>query len=321
MQIFLAQSPKDFRFFYMEEIIIIGSGCAGMGAAIYCARAGAKPLVLEGSQPGGLLTTTSDVENFPGFPEAINGFELVWRMREQAQKFGARIENVAVASVDFSGDVKKIFTSDGSVLEAKKVIIATGSSPRMTGAKGESELYGGRGVSACATCDGAFYRGKDVVVIGGGDTACEEANFLTRFCSSVKIVHRRNEFRASKIMSDRVLANAKIEPIWDSVLEEVLKDDKGFCRGIIVKNVQTGELREIACSGVFIAIGQVPNTKAFVGALDMDADGYIKVQDNTIVRTNIENVFVAGDCADRIFQQAITATSMGCMAAILATQH
>lgn len=305
----------------MEEIIIIGSGCAGMGAAIYAARAGTNPLVLEGSQPGGLLTTTSDVENFPGFPEGVNGFELVWRMREQAQKFGARIENAAVASVDFSGDVKKITTTDGNVLEAKKVIIATGSAPRMTGAKGEAELYGGRGVSACATCDGAFYRGKDVVVVGGGDTACEEASFLTRFCSSVKIVHRRDEFRASKIMSDRVLSNEKIEPVWDSVLEEVLKDDTGVCRAAVVKNVKTGELREIPCACVFVAIGHVPNTKAFVGAVDMDADGYIKAKDNTIVRTNVDNVFVAGDCSDRVFRQAITAASMGCMAGILATQH
>ncbi len=304
----------------MEEIIIIGSGCAGMGAAIYAARAGAKPLVLEGSQPGGLLTTTSDVENFPGFPEAVNGFELVWKMREQATKFGARIENVVVDKVDFSGEVKKIFTTDGNVLEAKKVVIATGSAPRMTGAKGEMELYGGRGVSACATCDGAFYRGKDVVVVGGGDTACEEANFLTRFCSSVKIIHRRDEFRASKIMADRVLANEKIEPVWDSVLEEVLQDENGVCRAAVVKNVKTGELREIPCSCVFVAIGHVPNTKAFVGVVDMDSEGYIRSTEGSLVKTNIENVFVAGDCSDRVFRQAITATAMGCMAGILATQ-
>ncbi len=304
----------------MEDIIIIGSGCAGMGAAIYAARAGANPLVLEGSQPGGLLTTTSDVENFPGFPEAVNGFELVWKMREQAQKFGARIENIVVDKVDFSGDVKKIFTTDGNVLEAKKIVIATGSAPRMTGAKGEAELYGGRGVSACATCDGAFYRGKDVVVIGGGDTACEEANFLTRFCSSVKIVHRRDEFRASKIMADRVLANEKIEPVWDSVLEELLQDENGLCRAAVVKNVKTGELKEIPCACVFVAIGHVPNTKAFVGVVDMDSEGYIKSVEGSLVKTNIENVFVAGDCSDRVFRQAITATAMGCMAGILATQ-
>ncbi|MBQ6533982.1 MAG: thioredoxin-disulfide reductase [Opitutales bacterium] len=305
----------------MEEIVIIGSGCAGMGAAIYAARAGANPLVLEGAQPGGLLTTTSDVENFPGFPEAVNGFELVWKMREQAQKFGARIESAVVESVDFSGETKKIFTSDGKTIEARKVVVATGSSPRMTGAKGEAQFYGGRGVSACATCDGAFYRGKDVVVIGGGDTACEEADFLTRFCSSVKLVHRRDAFRASKIMSDRVLSNAKIEPVWNSVLVEVLGGDDGLCRAALVKNVATGELREIPCSCVFVAIGHVPNTKAFEGALELDADGYIKTVAGTAVKTSVENVFAAGDCADRVFRQAITAAATGCMAGILASQH
>lgn len=303
----------------MEEIIIIGSGCAGMGAAIYAARAGMNPLVLEGSQPGGLLTTTSDVENFPGFPEAVNGFELVWKMREQAQKFGTRIENTIIEKVDFSGDVKKLFSTDGKVYEAKKIVIATGSAPKMTGAKGESELYGGRGVSACATCDGAFYRDKDVVVIGGGDTACEEAVFLTRFCSSVKIIHRRNEFRASKIMGERVLENKKITPVWDSVVEEVLSDDKGMCRGVLVKNVKTGEVSEIPCKGVFVAIGHKPNTSAFKGAVDMDDEGYIIPRGGSIVKTNVENVYAAGDCSDKVFRQAITATSMGCMAAILAS--
>ena len=303
----------------MEEIIIIGSGCAGMGAAIYAARAGMNPLVLEGSQPGGLLTTTSDVENFPGFPEAVNGFELVWKMREQAQKFGTRIENTIIEKVDFSGDVKKLFSTDGKVYEAKKIVIATGSAPKMTGAKGESELYGGRGVSACATCDGAFYRDKDVVVIGGGDTACEEAVFLTRFCSSVKIIHRRNEFRASKIMGERVLENKKITPVWDSVVEEVLSDDKGMCRGVVVKNVKTGEVSVIPCKGVFVAIGHKPNTSAFKGAVDMDDEGYIIPRGGSIVKTNVENVYAAGDCSDKVFRQAITATSMGCMAAILAS--
>ena len=303
----------------MEEIIIIGSGCAGMGAAIYAARAGMNPLVLEGSQPGGLLTTTNDIENFPGFPEAINGFELVWKMREQAQKFGTRIENTIIEKVDFSGGVKKLFSTDGKVYEAKKIIIATGSTPKMTGAKGESELYGGRGVSTCATCDGAFYRNKDVVVIGGGDTACEEAAFLTRFCSSVKIIHRRNEFRASKIMSERVLENKKITPVWDSVVEEVLSDDKGMCRGVLVKNINTGEVSEVPCKGVFVAIGHKPNTSAFKGAVDMDDEGYIIPHGDSIVKTSVANVYTAGDCSDRVFRQAITSTAMGCMAAILAS--
>lgn len=303
----------------MEEVIIIGSGCAGMGAAIYTARAGMSPLVIEGSQPGGLLTTTSDVENFPGFPEGVNGFDLLWKMREQAQKFGAKIENAVVEKVDFGSETKKVFCEGGKSFEAKKIIVATGSSPRMTGAKGEAEMYGGKGVSACATCDGAFYRGKDVVVVGGGDSACEEAVFLTRFCSSVKIIHRRNEFRASKIMADRALANPKIEPVWDSVVEEVIPDENGICRGVLVRNVKTGAKAEIPCKGVFVAIGHTPNTGIFKGILDMDDDGYITPMPGTQVKTNIENVFVAGDCSDRTFRQAITASAMGCMAAILAT--
>ena len=303
----------------MEEVIIIGSGCAGMGAAIYTARAGMSPLVIEGSQPGGLLTTTSDVENFPGFPEGVNGFDLLWKMREQAQKFGAKIENAVVEKVDFGFETKKVFCEGGKSFEAKKIIVATGSSPRMTGAKGEAEMYGGKGVSACATCDGAFYRGKAVVVVGGGDSACEEAVFLTRFCSSVKIIHRRNEFRASKIMADRALANPKIEPVWDSVVEEVIPDENGICRGVLVRNVKTGAKTEIPCKGVFVAIGHTPNTGIFKGILDMDADGYITPMPGTQVKTNIENVFVAGDCSDRTFRQAITASAMGCMAAILAT--
>ncbi len=303
----------------MEDVIIIGSGCAGMGAAIYSARAGMKPLVLEGSQPGGLLTTTSDVENFPAFPEAINGFDLVWKMREQAQKFGARLDIAVIEKVDFSGEVKKLYSNDGRVFETSRVIIATGSAPRMTGVKGEAELYGGKGVSACATCDGAFFKDKDVAVIGGGDTACEEALFLTRFCKSVKIIHRRDEFRASKIMADRVLTNPKITPIWNSVAEEFLKDEKGFCSGLKIKNTQTGEVSEISCSGIFVAIGHVPNTAAFKGVLDMDEEGDIKHAPDSIVKTNIENVYVAGDCSDKIFRQAITASAMGCMAGILAS--
>ena len=303
----------------MEEIVIIGSGCAGMGAAIYAARAGMSPLGIEGAQPGGLLTTTSDVENFPGFPEGVNGFALLWKMREQAQKFGARIENAVVEKVDFSGETKKVFCSGEKVFEAKKIVVATGSSPRMTGAKGEAEMYGGKGVSACATCDGAFYRGKDVAVVGGGDSACEEAVFLTRFCSSVKIIHRRGEFRASKIMADRALSNPKIEPVWDSVVDEILPDENGLCRGVAVRNAKTGEKSEIACKAVFVAIGHKPNTDIFKGILEMDDEGYIVPLSGTQVKTNVENVFVAGDCADKTFRQAITASAMGCMAAILAS--
>lgn len=290
-----------------------------MGAAIYAARAGMSPLIIEGAQPGGLLTTTSDVENFPGFPEGVNGFDLLWKMREQAQKFGARIENAVVEKVDFSGETKKVFCSGEKVFEAKKIVVATGSSPRMTGAKGEAEMYGGKGVSACATCDGAFYRGKDVAVVGGGDSACEEAVFLTRFCSSVKIIHRRGEFRASKIMADRALSNPKIEPVWDSVVDEILPDENGLCRGVAVRNAKTGEKSEIACKAVFVAIGHKPNTDIFKGILEMDDEGYIVPLSGTQVKTNVENVFVAGDCADKTFRQAITASAMGCMAAILAS--
>ena len=314
MECLVGKKSQKQKHSGMENLIIIGSGCAGMGAAIYAARAGLKPLVLEGMQSGGLLTTTSEVENYPGFPDGINGFDLVWNMRTQAEKFGTRIESAVVENVDFSDEAKKLMLSDGRVLEAKNIIIATGSAPRMTGAKGEKEMYGGKGVSACATCDGAFFRNKDVVVVGGGDTACEEALFLTRFCSSVKIVHRRDSFRASKIMVDRVLENPKITPVWNSVLEEILPDENGVCKGVVLKNTQTAELSTIDCKGVFITIGHIPNTSAFKGAVDMDADGYIKVSD--FVKTSVENVYASGDCADRHFRQAITATASGCMAAI-----
>lgn len=303
----------------MEEIIIVGSGCAGMGAAIYAARAGANPLVLEGSQPGGLLTTTSDVENFPAFPDGIGGFDLVWQMRRQAEKFGARIENAIVERVDFSGGTKKLFVSGGKVYEAKKVIIAVGSSPRLTGAKGEAELYGGRGVSTCATCDGAFYRGADVVVVGGGDTACEEALFLSKFCASVKIIHRRDSFRASKIMADRVAENPKISVLWDSAVVEVKSGADGRCSAVVAENLKTGARAEIPCKCMFAAIGHAPNTAAFRGAVDTDSDGYIITRGASGVETSAANVYAAGDCADKIFRQAITAVSSGCKAAIMAT--
>ncbi len=303
----------------MEEIAIIGSGCAGLGAAIYAARAGMSPLVLEGAQPGGLLTTTSEVENFPGFPDGINGFDLVWKMREQALKFGAHIESAAVESADFSSKIKILNLAGGGKIEAKKVIIATGSSPRLTGAKGERELYGGRGVSVCATCDGAFYKGKDVLVIGGGDTACEEAVFLTRFCNSVKIVHRRDSLRASEVMQRRALSNPKISPLWNSVLEEILPDEKGFCRAAVLKDTRTGALSKVQCGGIFVAIGHVPNTAAFRGAVETDEAGYIKVFDD--VKTSADGVFAAGDCADPKYRQAITAAASGCKAALAAVNN
>lgn len=305
--------------YFMEDLVILGSGCAGMTAAIYAARSGISPLVFEGSQPGGQITTTSEIENFPGFPDGIDGFGLVWNMRQQAEKFGARIESAMISSVDFSGEVKKLISDSGKVYESKKVIIATGSSPRMTGAKGEKEMFGGKGVTTCATCDGAFYRNMDVVVIGGGDTACEEAIFLTRFCSSVKIIHRRDTLRASQIMSDRALKNPKIVAIWDSIVEEILPDENGKCRGIIVKNVKSGEKSEISCKGVFIAIGHIPNTAIFKGWIDLDEEGFVKTKDGSTVKTSSEGVWVAGDCADRQYRQAIVAAGSGAMAAIEAS--
>ncbi len=304
----------------MEELIIIGSGCAGMSAAIYAARAGMSPLVLEGAQPGGLITTTSEVENFPAFPEAINGFDLVWKMREQAQKFGARVEAKTVERAELHSSPKRLFCEGGEILEARQVIVATGAKPRMTGAKNEMELYGGNGVSVCATCDGAFYRGMDVAVVGGGDSACEEALFLTRFCSSVKLIHRRDAFRASKIMADRVRENPKIELVMDSVVTEVLAGEDGKVCAVAVKNVKDGSTSQIACAAMFVAIGHKPSTDPFKGELEMDADGYLLPKAGSLVETAIAGVYVAGDCSDRNFRQAVTASAMGCMAAITASK-
>ncbi|MBR4598249.1 MAG: thioredoxin-disulfide reductase [Opitutales bacterium] len=304
----------------MEKLVIIGSGCAGMGAAIYAARGGLSPLVIEGTQPGGQITTTSMVENFPGFADGIDGFGLVWSMRSQAEKFGARIVNAVVEDVDFSGSAKKIFCSGGQVFEAEKVVIATGASSKMIGAKNEMELFGGKGVSTCATCDGAFYRGKDVVIVGGGDSACEEAVFLTKFASSVKLIHRRDELRASKIMAGRIMQNEKITPVWNSVVKEILIGSDGKCAGVKVENVKDGSVSEIPCSGVFVAIGHKPNTNVFSGKVDMDEEGYIKPKSGTFVCTNVENVFVAGDCSDKRYRQAITAAALGAMAGIEATR-
>lgn len=305
----------------MEEVIIAGSGCAGMGAAIYCARAGMNPLVLEGPVPGGLLTTTNNVENFPGFPDGIDGFDLLWRMRTQAQKFGARFEQEEVSSADFSSPVKKLKTKSGREYGALRVIVASGSSPRLTGVPGEAELMGGRGVSTCATCDGAFYKGMDVVVVGGGDSACEEAVYLSKLCASVKIVHRRDSFRASKVPAERALSNPKVEVHWNCVLKEILSGEDGFCRAVRLENLKTGGAIEIPCRGVFIAIGHTPNTDAFKDALETDSEGYIVHLPGSPVKTAVENVYVAGDCSDKIFRQASTACAAGCMAGILASSQ
>jgi thioredoxin reductase (NADPH) len=299
----------------MENVIILGTGCAGFTAGIYTARANLNPLILEGKQPGGQLTTTSEVENFPGFPEGVDGYELMDNLRKQAGKFGARVENAFIDRVDFSADRKVLYSGEKSY-ESKVVIIATGAAPRLLGIPGEQEMYGGKGVTTCATCDGAFYRNMDVVVIGGGDSACEEALFLTRFCSKVTLVHRRDELRASKIMAERTLAHEKIEAIWDSAVEEILPGEDGKVRAIRTKNLKTGDYLEINCKGVFIAIGHLPNTQPFEGILDLDENGYLVPSLGSMVKTKIPGVFVAGDCADHVYRQAITAAGMGCQSAI-----
>ena len=299
----------------MEDVIILGTGCAGFTAAIYTARANLNPLILEGKQPGGQLTTTSEVENFPGFPEGIDGYDLMDRLRKQAVKFGARIENAYVDKVDFSDPVKVLYAGERK-FEARTVIIATGAAPRLLNIPGETEMFGGKGVTTCATCDGAFYRDMEVVVVGGGDSACEEALFLTRFCSKVTLVHRRDELRASKIMADRTLAHEKITPLWDSAVKEVLPDQEGKTQAILVENLKTGKESEVPCKGVFIAIGHIPNTSAFKDIIALDENGYFISEAGSMVKTSIPGVFVAGDCADHVYRQAITAAGMGCQSAI-----
>ena len=294
----------------MENVIIIGSGPAGLTAALYNARANLSPLVLEGLQPGGQLTTTTEVENFPGFPDGMGGMELVMKMREQAERFGTRFDFADVTGCDFSGAVLKLKLSDGRELESKSIIIASGASARYLGIDSEQRLIG-RGVSGCATCDGAFYRDQKVAVVGGGDTAMEDALFLTRLCEKVTVIHRRDEFRASRIMAERVVEHPKIEVLWDSVVEDVLGEKD--VTGLRVKNVKSGELLDIDVTGVFIAIGHTPNATPFKGALDMDEMGYL-LTDNT--RTKVEGVFAAGDVQDHVYRQAVTAAGTGCMAAL-----
>lgn len=301
----------------MEQVIILGSGCAGLSAAVYAARAGLSPLVLEGAMPGGLITTTSDVENFPGFPDGIDGVSLVMNMRAQAEKFGARFESDVVERVELSAGTKKLFASSGKIFECRALIVATGASPKLTGVKGEKELLGGNGVSTCATCDGAFFRGRNVAVIGGGDAACEEASFLTRFAAKVYLVHRRDKFRAAEIMVRRVSENPKIERVLSSVPEEMLADENGRARALRVRSVATGETRDLDVQGIFVAIGHAPNTAFLAGALPLEADGTISaLRDASGVRTEIPGVYVAGDCADRLYRQAVIAAGSGARAAL-----
>jgi len=299
----------------VENVVIIGTGCAGLTAAVYTARASLNPLVIEGPLPGGQLTTTSEVENFPGFPEGVDGFQLMDNLRKQAGKFGTRFEQTLVQSVDFTSMPRKLVCGDRTIL-AKTVIIATGASPRMTGIPGEKEFYGGKGVTTCATCDGAFYRKMEVAVIGGGDSAAEEALFLTRFASKVYFVHRRDTLRASKIMAERATSHPKIQMVWDTAPLEVVGVAGSAVTGLKVKHLKTGAESELPVKGVFVAIGHVPNSGAFASALDVDDNGYFVPSPGSQVRTKVPGVYVAGDCADHVYRQAITAAGMGCQAAI-----
>ena len=302
----------------MEKVIIIGTGCAGGTSAIYTGRANLSPLVLAGDQPGGQLTTTTEVENYPGFPDGMMGPELMMKMQEQATKFGARVEYKKVDSVKKNSQSFSIFCGDQEY-ESETVIVATGAAPRHLGLEGEEKLIG-HGLTSCATCDGAFYRDVPVAVIGGGDSACEEATFLTRFASKVYLIHRRDELRASKIMAERALDNEKIEPVWDSQVSEYLTDDDGEMRAVKVLNLKTNDEKELDLKCVFVAIGHVPNAQFLQGLVDTDDNGYI-IQVPGCTKTNIDGLFAAGDVADHVYRQAITAAGDGCKAALEAERY
>lgn len=301
-----------------SKVLIIGSGPAGYTAAIYTARANLKPLLVAGMQPGGQMTVTSDVENYPGFEKPINGPWLMDQMKLQAEHVGTEMINDTIVSIDLSANPKKAVGDSGDVYLADAVIIATGAQAKWLGLPSEDK-YKGKGVSACATCDGFFYRGKEVVVVGGGNSAVEEALFLTNFANKVTVIHRRDEFRAEKIMQDRLFKHPKINVIWDSTLEEVTGDDQ-VVTGVKIKNVKTGDVTDLKTDGVFVAIGHKPATELFKGQLKMDNEGYlITAPDST--KTDIEGVFAAGDVKDKIFRQAVTAAGMGCMAALEADKY
>ena len=301
----------------MEKLVIIGSGPAGLTAALYTARANLKPVVIEGAQPGGQRTTTTDVENYPGFIEGIDGTALVEQMKQQAARFGTRYVSGAVQSVDFRSRPLKTVLDDGSALESLTVVIATGASAKYLGLESERKLLG-RGVSGCATCDGALYRNVPVAVVGGGDTAMEEALFLTRFASSVTLIHRRDQFRASRIMLDRARAHPKIRILTQTVVEEVLDVARDEVTGLKLRNAATGETSQLAVSALFAAIGHQPNTVPFAGQVELDATGYVVASNG---RTNVEGVFAAGDVHDHTYRQAVTAAGYGCMAALEVTRY
>ena len=298
------------------DIIILGSGPAGCTAALYTARAGFKPLVLEGLQPGGQLTQTTDIENFPGFEKGINGYELVTTMKAQAERFGAVFEMDECTGADFSGEIKKLETMVNGTLEARAVILATGASAKWLGLPNEQRLMG-HGVSGCATCDGAFFRGREVAVAGGGDTACEDALFLAKLCSKVTLIHRRDTLRASKVMADRVLATANIEMAWNSTVADVLDPD-GSVSAVVLRDTQTGAERTLPVAALFVAIGHTPNSAFLKGAVELDEQGYICTQG---VKTSATGVFAAGDAQDPAYKQAIIAAGSGAMAALEAERY
>ncbi len=295
-----------------QKVIIIGTGPAGYTAALYTARANLKPLVFAGPEPGGQLTLTTLVENYPGFSEGIMGPELMGQMQVQAEKFGTEIIHDAVTRVNFKASPFEIFVGEQKYL-SETVIISTGASAKLIGIESERQLLG-HGVSTCATCDGAFFRNQEVLVVGGGDTAMEDATFITKFASKVNIVHRRDTLRASKIMQERAMKNPKIAFIWDSTVEKIHDVEKNTVTGVTLRNLKTGQRTEMNCQGVFVAIGHQPNTEVFKGQIDVDEVGYIKLKHRTM--TNIDGVFAAGDVVDHYYRQAVTAAGMGCMAAI-----
>ncbi len=299
----------------MERLVIMGTGPAGLTAAIYAARADLAPLVVAGNLPGGQLTQTTEVENYPGFPKGILGFDLMEALREQAERFGTRIRQDVVTAVELrDGGPQRLTLGDGSTLEARALIVATGARPRELGIPSETALKN-KGVSYCATCDGAFFRDVPILVVGGGDSALEEAMFLTHFGSKVSLVHRRDKLRASKIMQDRAKRNPKIEFIWNSVIEEILDVKQDKVTGVVLKDVATGVQRTVEAGGIFVAAGHIPNTELFDGKLALEG-GYILRRDPGRSLTRVDGVFVAGDCADHVYRQAVTAAGMGCGAAI-----
>lgn len=297
--------------------IIIGSGVAGLTAAIYSARAVLEPLVFEGDLPGGQLTQTTEVENYPGFEEGILGSQLMEVMKKQATRFGARFVSRKVEKVDLREGSLSL-TAGEETYAADSVIIATGAAPRFLGLENEKSFMG-RGVSTCATCDAFFYRGKKVVVVGGGDSAMEESSFITKFASEVTIVHRRDQLRASKIMQERVFGNDKIKVIWDTTVTDIIGTEKEGVKAVMLENVKTGEKTEYLTDGFFLAIGHIPNSQIFKGQIDLDEEGYILVHDS--IKTSVPGVFAAGDVVDRVYRQAVTAAGMGCMASLAAEKY